>query len=372
MTQSPYRKRLDAFRRRLREKTPCDAAWISQPHNRRYLSGFKADDPQINESSGSLLIDGNRCLLLTDSRYLVQARDEAPDFEVVEVKNGIYTLLPSLLREMAIGHLGFEEDQVTWGLYRKVSQAIDGTVSVSLTPLGGLVEAMREVKDSDEIAAMEASGKLIGSIVNELIENLKPGLTERKVAWMMEGMAAEAGAEGVAFPPIVASGPNGALPHAVPSDRRLQSGEPIVLDMGVRLDGYCSDMTRTVFLGEPDQVFRRVYSVVRQAQLAGLREVRPGVQSDHPDSTARRIIAEAGYGPFFGHALGHGVGLAIHEGPRLSPLRPVTLEKGMIVTVEPGIYLPGKGGVRLEEMVLIEAGGARILTPNARYYDFQG
>ncbi|WP_028322048.1 M24 family metallopeptidase [Desulfatiglans anilini] len=372
MTDSPYKKRLDIFRSRLREKTPCDAAWISEPHNRRYLSGFRADDPQINESSGSLLIDATRCLLLTDSRYVLQAQDEAPDFEIIEVKNGVHNLLPSLLLEMGAGLLGFEEDQVTWGLHHKVSQALDGKVSGGLSPLGGLVEAMREVKDSDEIAAMEASGKLIASIVTELIENLKPGLTERKVAWTMEGMAAEAGADGVAFPPIVASGSNGALPHAVPADRRLQPGEPIVLDMGVRLNGYCSDMTRTVFLGEAEPEFRKVYSIVREAQLAGLKEVRPGVRSDLPDAAARRIIADAGYGPFFGHALGHGVGLATHEGPRLSPLRPVTLEEGMVVTVEPGIYLPGKGGVRLEEMVLIEAGGARILTPESHYYDFRG
>lgn len=168
----------------------------------------------------------------------------------------------------------------------------------------------------------------------------------------------------------MASGPNSALPHAMPTKRKLRNGEPVILDLGVRLDGYCSDMTRTIFLGKPHADFRKIYKIVRQAQLAALEEIRPGVNSNHPDSIARKVISDAGFGEYFGHGLGHGVGLATHEEPRLGPLKPVKLKKGMVVTVEPGIYIPGKGGIRLEEMVAIEADGPRILTKNSYFYDF--
>ena len=178
------------------------------------------------------------------------------------------------------------------------------------------------------------------------------------------------GAEDVAFPPIVASGPNSALPHAVPTDRKLKRNEPVLIDTGVKLNGYCSDMTRTVFLGEASDDFREIYRTVRKAQLVALNEIRPGIESTHPDSMARQIIKDAGFGDKFGHALGHGVGLATHEVPRLGPEKPVTLEKGMVVTVEPGIYIPGTGGVRLEEMVVIEKNGPRILTRDPHFYEF--
>jgi Xaa-Pro aminopeptidase len=211
---------------------------------------------------------------------------------------------------------------------------------------------------------------MISEVLNEIISNLKPGITEKEVAWQIEGLAREAGAEGLAFPSIVASGPNSAFPHAVPTDRKLRGKEPVILDVGVRLDGYCSDITRTVFLGKPGPEFRKIYKTVRQAQLTALKEIMPGVASNHPDTVARQTISDAGFGEYFGHALGHGVGLATHERPRLRPLKPVKLKRGMVVTVEPGIYIPGKGGVRLEEMIVIEEDGPRILTKNNHFYDF--
>ncbi|MBU4425626.1 MAG: M24 family metallopeptidase, partial [Proteobacteria bacterium] len=226
-------------------------------------------------------------------------------------------------------------------------------------------------KDNLEVKALEASADVMSEILDTVIRGLKPGLTEREVAWQIEALAREAGAESLAFPSIVASGPNSALPHAVPTDRTLKTKEPIILDVGVRLDTYRSDMTRTVFLGEPEPALKNIYMTVRQAQLAALKEVRPGVDSCHPDAIARQIINDAGFGEYFGHGLGHGVGLATHERPRLAPQKPVKLKKGMVVTVEPGIYIPGKGGVRLEEMVVIEADGPRILTKNNHFYDFK-
>jgi Xaa-Pro aminopeptidase len=239
-----------------------------------------------------------------------------------------------------------------------------------LIPFSGFVEALREVKDRSEIEALEASAQMMSSILDSVITDLEPGMTEKQVAWRIEDLAREAGADRLAFPSIVASGPNGALPHAVPTNRKIKAREPIVLDVGVRVKGYCSDMTRTVFLGEPDQSFMKIYRTVRNAQLSAIREMKHGVKTDYVDTVARNVIRDSGYGDFFGHALGHGVGLATHEAPRLGPQKPVDLKNGMVVTVEPGIYIPGEGGVRLEEMVVLEKEGARIITNNDHFYDF--
>lgn len=361
---------MSIFREKL-TNIPPDAAWIIQPENRRYLSGFKAEDPQLNESSGSLLINPKYNYLITDSRYETEAKKEAPDFEVTLFNKGIQEGLPDLIKTLKTKRLGFEEDHLTWGLHQQLAKKLRKLVPpVRLSPLKGLVEDMRVVKDREEIRAMAASGKLMSEILDEVIEKLDPNLTEKAVARQIEGLALDGGAEDLAFPSIVASGPNGALPHAVPTKRKLGTGKPIILDVGLKLDGYCCDMTRTIFLGKPEPGFRKIYKVVRKAQLAALKEIRPGVESTYPDSIAREVIKDAGFGDFFGHSLGHGVGLAVHERPRLSPQGPVLLEEDMVVTVEPGIYIPGKGGVRLEEMVLITKKGPKILTQNSHFYDF--
>lgn len=371
MKRAAHRERIAAMRQTL-AGIPCDMAWIIEPENRRYLSGFKAEDTQFTELSGSLLISEGQCVLVTDSRYASEAQEEAVDFEVSTLKQGLVDSFPELVNRMGPEKLGFEEDYLTWGLHRQLSEKL-GALSppVGFVPLSGLVEEMREVKDAFEVEALGASAELISKILDEVIAGLGPGVTEKEVAWKIECLAHEAGAERLAFPPIVASGPNSAMPHAMPTDRRLRKEEPIVFDIGVRLEGYCSDITRTVFLGKPGQYFRKIYSTVRKAQLAALEEIRPGVDSKHPDAIARDVIRDAGFGEYFGHALGHGVGLATHERPRLRPQKPVKLKKGMVVTVEPGIYVPGKGGIRLEEMVVIEESGPRILTKNRHFYDFE-
>ena len=371
MDKSIFHKRVSALRQCL-ARIPPDTAWIIRPENRRYLSGFRAEDTQFTESSGSLLINDTTCILITDSRYTEEAEKEAADFDVHTLNNGLIDHFPGLVQRLRTENLGFEEDYLTWGLHYKLTEKI-GKIShpFRLTPMKAVVEEMREVKDDQEIRALEASAGLISAVLDELIAGLKPGLTERQIAWEIHGLTHASGADDLAFPPIVASGPNGALPHAVPTDRRLESGEPIVLDVGIKLNGYCSDMTRTIFLGDPSPEFRDIYITVRKAQLAALQEIRPGVVSNQPDAIARKVISEAGFGEYFGHALGHGVGLATHEQPRLSPRDPVKLKKGMVVTVEPGIYIPGKGGVRLEEMIVIEDDGPRILTTADHFYDFQ-
>jgi len=373
MGTSAFRHRIALLRQRLFENgnESFDAAWILQPENRRYLSGFKAQDSQLTESSGSLLITGKDLILVTDGRYTTEAEEEAVDFQVYTIKQDFAESFAEILHSVGAVSVGFEEEFVTWGLHRQLSEKLRSFSSpVRLVPLEGIVEEMREVKDPLEIQAMAASADLISQIVDEVISWLKPGMAEKRVAWQIEGLAREKGADGLAFPSIVASGPHGALPHAVPTERPLKAGEPIILDVGVRLHGYCSDMTRTVFLGEPDPEFRNIYRIVRQAQIAALKETRPGVQSTHPDSTARQVIGDQGFGDYFTHSLGHGVGLATHERPRLGPRKPVKLKAGMVVTVEPGVYLPGKGGVRLEEMVVIQDDGPRILTKSRCFYDF--
>ena len=370
MNKASYRKRM----KKLREKLvagPLDTLWIMQPENRRYLSGFKAEDGQLTESSGSLLITETASLLLTDSRYTTEAETEAVDFEVITLKKGIANGLPELFNRLGTKRLGFDENHVTWGLHQEVAKKLKKlSPTVRLFPLKGFVEELRQVKDKDEVRAMQRSSDLMSDILAEIFAALSPGVTEKQLSWQIEGLAREGGADGLAFPSIVASGPNSALPHAVPMDRKIRAREPITFDVGVKVDGYCCDMTRTIFLDDPTPKFRKIYRTVRQAQLAALKQIRPGLKSTVPDSTARRIIRDAGFGDYFGHSLGHGVGLATHEGPRLGPEKPVVLKEGMVVTDEPGIYIPRQGGVRLEEMVVIEKNGARILTRDDHFYDF--
>jgi len=371
MNPDLFRHHLAALRRLL-DRRASDTLWIMRPENRRYLSGFQAADPQLDESSGCLLITRNRSILITDSRYTTEARAQVVDTEVVTISKDLVEALPDLLKRLGTRILGFEPGFVSWDLHSRVSKALKGLrPAVRLQPIKGLVERMREIKGPEEIQAMERASDIMGAVLDRVIPAMRPGRTEKEIAWEIEGLARERGAEGMAFESIVASGPNGALPHAVPSDRKLQAGEPVVVDVGVRVDGYCCDMTRTVFPGDtpPEEPFRTVYRTVRKAQLAALDAIRPGVETTIPDGAAREIIGTAGYGDYFGHSLGHGVGLAVHEHPRLAPRKPCKLRRGHVVTVEPGIYLPGKGGVRLEQMVVVEKSGPRILTRAGHFLD---
>ena len=353
------------------ERLPFDTLWVLQPENRRYLSGFKATDGQLTESSGSLLINIDSLILVTDSRYTTEAENEAVGFDVITLKRSFAESFPEVVSKLGTKVLGFDENHLPWGVHRELAKKLRKlSPPVRLAPVKGLVEGMREIKDRDEIHSMTAAANLMSEILTVVIKKLKPGKTEKEIAWEIEGLAREGGADGLAFPSIVASGPNSALPHAVPTDRKIRAKEPITFDVGVKVDGYSCDMTRTIFLDGATPKFRKIYKTVRKAQLAALEQIRPGIKSTVPDSTARQIIRDAGFGDYFGHSLGHGVGLATHEGPRLGPEKPVELKEGMVVTDEPGIYIPGLGGVRLEEMVVIERNGARVLTRDDHFYDF--
>ncbi len=351
--------------RQLRETLPpsgIDALLVMVAENRRYLSGFTGEDTQFDESAGALIITAGDLLLATDSRYELQARREAPDYEVVCYKEGLAKELPALVERLNISRLGFESVRLSVQQHQKIQKALKKSGnSTRLLPVEDLVESLRIVKDESEVEQTRCALQLAESAFTACLPQIRPGTTERELAWLMEKQMREAGAEGLSFPSIVAAGANSALPHAVPGDRAIQPGEPLLFDWGARLNGYCSDISRTVIIGKPDSRFNEVFQTVLDAQRFAIEAIRPGVSSKAVDKVARDHIDSKGFAGLFGHGLGHGTGLAIHEAPRLSPLKEFRLEAGMISTVEPGIYIPEWGGVRLENMIVVREGGAEVL-----------
>ena len=359
--QNPQKKRISAIRHRL-DKEPFDTLLVLEQENRKYLSGFTGEDGQCDESAGALFITADRQLLATDSRYVTQAENEAPEFEVFCYTRGLSHSLPDILQSLGTKHLGFEAVRVSYLQYKQFLENLEKkNPDVSIHPSKGLVEELRVMKDETEIALIKRSLSLAESVFLAVTASLTPGMKEKDLAWAVERGLREGGAEAIAFPPIVAAGPNAALPHAIPTDRPVQEGEPLLFDWGARLNGYCSDISRTIVLGKPDETFSTVYQVVKDAQAMAIEGIKPGASTQDIDRIARDHITAKGFGDYFGHGLGHGVGLATHEKPHLSPLRPSRLELGMVTTVEPGIYLPEWGGVRLENMVVVREHGAEIL-----------
>ncbi|MGV1100446.1 M24 family metallopeptidase [Thiovibrio sp. JS02] len=351
------------------KRRKLDAVLITQPENRRYLSGYTATDHSINESSGVLLIPcGGDPFLLTDSRFFLQAEREAEGFVVKLYPRGLFPLLRSLLRRCKVRRLAFESHYFLHSSSQTLGSLAE-KIQVELVPLTGLVEELRLVKDAGELAKIESAVRLNEKVFQEVYKTLRPGQTEKEVAGKIETAMRLLGASGPSFDTIVASGPNAALPHAVPGQRALREGETIVIDMGLILDGYCSDMTRTVVLGTPDAKTVALFRLVRKAQLAGLRSLRAGITGQAVDKIARSVIERAGLGERFGHGLGHGVGLNVHEGPSLNYRNRKPLAAGMVVTVEPGVYIPDWGGIRLENMAVIEEKGCRLLNQDSTFLD---
>lgn len=361
--------RVQSIREILAEKG-VDALMISIDENRRYLSGFTGEDHQFDESAGVLFICADQLILATDSRFEIQAAKESPLFEVVIYRKGLAKELPELTRRLNIHRLGIESVRVSvkqFETYKK--ELTDWQSSVELVPMDDIVEQFRLVKTSREIDQSQKALDLAESVYVEVAKSLEPGMTEKQIAWAMESGMRKAGADSLSFPVIVAAGPNSALPHAIPTDRPICAGEPILFDWGARLDGYCSDTSRTVILGEPDEQFLNVFNTVLEAQRLAIQAIRSGASTKAVDAVARDFIASKGYGDKFGHGLGHGTGLAVHEGPRLSPLKETVLKAGMLVTVEPGIYLPEWGGVRIENQVVVGADGPMILNRLSTTHD---
>lgn len=337
------------------EKAGLDAILVSGRENRRYLSGFRG-------SAGCLLITSADNYLVTDFRYATQSKKEAQNWQIIISQNDLFFAIAELIREKKIKTLGVEKHILTISNYEKLQNLLSGC---DLVPMEGLIEELRKQKDEQELKLMRQAAKITSDAFEALREYSLLNKTERETAHLIEELLWKYGGETVAFPTIVASGPHGALPHASPSgDIYLRAGDLVVMDFGATVDGYSSDLTRTVVVGEPTQEQKDLYSLVLEAQLRALQTIKEGVTGKQVDMTARSYLEEHGYGKYFGHGLGHGVGLEIHEQPWLSPSErgDNILLNGMAVTVEPGIYLPDWGGIRIEDTVVVQEDGCEILT----------
>jgi len=333
-----------------------DGILISQPENRRYLSGFDG-------SAGFLIITQNKNILATDSRYTVQAKSQASEYEILPVTSDIEGWFPGLAAGLNIKRLGFEGEYLTFSLYRRLCDILGkGKTVLKLVPAENMAEPLRAVKEPGEIELIRQAAAISDAAMAHIREVLYPGMTEREAAWEIERFMREKGSQPLPFDIIVASGPNAALPHAQPSARAIQRAEPIVIDIGARVGGYASDLSRTFCLGDADDTYKKVYDTVLGAQLGAMAIIKPGMTGGQADQIARTIIEEGGYGEAFGHGLGHGVGLATHEQPRLGPNSPDELADGMVFTLEPGIYIEGWGGVRIEDLVIMEQGKVRKIS----------
>ncbi len=325
------------------------ALYVSDLINIRYLTGFTG-------TNGACLVGPELRVFFTDFRYTERAEQEVGEgWERPETER---ELLPQIAARMS-GRVGYEDGKLTVRQLGKLAEAVGETVE--LVPAGDLVEELRAVKDEDEVERIAAAAKLTDEVYRWAIGQGLASRAERDVARACEARIRELGAE-PSFPPIVAAGPNGALPHAEPGEREIGAGELVVFDMGAELDGYCSDCTRTFATGDPGAEAREVYELVREAQAAALEALRPGLPGRDADAVARKLIEEAGHGERFGHGLGHGVGIEVHEGPRLAASSEDDLRAGNVVTVEPGVYLPGQLGVRIEDLVVLGSDGIRNLS----------
>lgn len=344
------------------DRYAIDACLISQPESRYYLSGYTGHDLPPRDSAGYLLISRDEALLLTDPRTSEQAEREAVEFEVKTYGGSAAgpEAVAEAMAKLGVARIGFESVHLPHGIWSRIRENLPDTVA--LQALDGLVDDLRIIKDADELRHLQEAIDVVDRCLASVFARLEPGLTERAIARMIEQYLIEH-ADGPSFPSIVASGPNGSVPHAAPSDRRIQAGEAITIDIGARAHGYCSDTSRTVCLGEPsDPRLVEIYDIVLRAQIAAERAVRPGLTGREADALARDVIAAAGHAEHFTHATGHGIGLEVHEPPRVGQLRADdVLRPGMVFSVEPGIYIPGWGGVRIEDLVVLEDDGARVL-----------
>ena len=348
--------RLGKLREALEEKE-LDAVLISSAESRRYLSGFTG-------SAGYLLVSQTEALLATDFRYVEQAEQQAPDFQVRHIK-GKLDWFPDLTSELHVNKVGFEAQDITVHTHRALQKAAtegDGSGGLTLIETSDLVAQIRINKSGEEIALLQRAIEITDQAFEQVAPSVAPGVTEADIAWQLERAMREGGAEGLAFDIIVGAGRNGAMAHHHADDTVIQDGDAVVIDMGARYEGYNADLTRTIVAGEPDDTFMRIYGTVLEAQTTAQEMVEPGMTGAEVDAIARDIIAQAGHEEEFGHSLGHGVGLAVHELPTLGPNGSDIIEDGMMFTIEPGIYLPEWGGVRIEDIVIMENGRARVLS----------
>lgn len=338
------------------QKSGLSALWVTNSVNRQYLTGFTG-------SSGYVLVTMDAAYLLTDFRYMEQAAEQAKSFTIVEHAPQVMTTVSELLAKHQLKAMGFEQQYVSYAAHAAYQAELQG---IELVPTAGLVEGLRMIKDEHELQIMQEAADLADRTFSHVLTLLKPGVTERQIALEIEVFIRQNGGTSTSFDTIVASGERSALPHGVASDRVIGHNEFVKMDFGAYYKGYCSDITRTVFLGQPTDKHLEIYNIVLEAQLACLDGLRAGVTGQRADALARNIIERYGYGPQFGHSTGHGLGMEVHENPSLSKRELRELQPGMVVTVEPGIYIPGFGGVRIEDDVVITEQGIRILTKSTK------
>ncbi|MEA5014073.1 MAG: Xaa-Pro peptidase family protein [Candidatus Limiplasma sp.] len=349
-------KRVDRFLEALKA-TDRQAALIHNPANIFYLSGYTGE--------GCLFVSGKGRALITDFRYTEQAEKQAPGFDVhmTDKDNTPQGVVAALCAQWGVEAVFHEDDTMTvreFGKYREAIPAAEWCV------VGDCLEELRQVKDEDELALIRKACQITGEAFERLLPQIKEGMTEKELAALLEYDMRSHGADGIAFSSIVAAGANGSLPHAVPSDAKLKKGDMITLDFGAKAGGYCADMTRTVALGEPSQEMKRVYQVVQEAQRLAQEAVAAGKSCKAVDAIARDYINSQGYEGRFGHGLGHSLGIEIHENPRFNTQSEAILQEGQLMTVEPGVYLPGIGGVRIENTVVVTKDGCIALTTPTR------
>ncbi len=350
-----YRIRLERLRDSLRRKKLDGFCLVnvegSDRSNLYYLTGFSG-------SFGVLILTQDRQIFLTDSRYITRAKETISEYEVLELK-GRVTTVATRINRLKLKTIAINGPTTSTWLFHQLRDRLKRT---KLVPTAGLVETLRMVKDDPEIEAIQKAIALTDRAFEFILGKVRPGVTERELAWEIEKYIRTHGGDGLAFESIVATGATTAMPHYEPQDREVQKGDLVLFDMGAKVDHYCADLTRTVVVGHATAEQKRIYKIVLQAQERVIQNLRAGLTSKQADAPARETIAHAGYKKNFGHGTGHGLGLDVHEGPRLSPLGKDRLQAGNVVTIEPGIYLPGWGGVRIEDVAVVEEQGCRVLT----------
>lgn len=347
--------RLSAFRSKMID-LKIDGALITKRENYMYLSGFSG-------SSANLLITGKKAYLLTDFRYIEQSTRQAPLFEIVQHKQDIIDTIFEIVNSESLKRLGFEDESASYATYKSFSEKFANT---ELLGIGSIIEDLRSIKDAQEIETINKAVQIADGALLHVLPLIKPGITELDIAAELEYKMKKLGASGASFETIVASGLRSSMPHGIASEKRLELGDAITMDFGAMYNHYCSDITRTVFLGQPDKKLIEIYNIVLNAQLTSLEGAKMGRIGKEVDKIARDIIYENGYEGKFGHGLGHGLGLEIHESPRLSVGGNKILRNNMAVTIEPGIYVEGLGGVRIEDTIIIKDENPIVLTKSTK------
>ncbi|AYC29550.1 M24 family metallopeptidase [Paenisporosarcina cavernae] len=332
-----------------------DAMLITSEFNRRFITGFTG-------STGNAIVTKDGAVFLTDFRYTQQAKSQVKDFTIHEFKKSLVEETAEKLKELGATKIGFEKEHMSYGLYELYNKAVDGV----LVPFSSTIENMRMIKTEDELSVLRKAAEIADQAFEHICTFIKPGMKEIDVSNELEFFMRKLGATSSSFDIIVASGERSALPHGVASEKVIEKGDFVTLDFGAYFNGYVSDITRTVAVGEPSEKLKEIYQIVLDAQEKSLREIKPGMNTAEADAIARDHIKSHGYGDAFGHSLGHGIGLEVHEGPGLSPRSSVILEPGMVITIEPGIYLEGIGGVRIEDDAIVTENGLERLTHSTK------